>query len=1391
MQSCDIAFWKETIHDEIGSIMGNDMWALSDLPSGCKPLGIDKFKARLVIQSFRRKKGINYFHTHALITRITTIRLLLALAAIHNLVIHQMDVKKTDQNQVDKTKKFLSSRFSMKDMGEADVILGIKIKRVNKEIVITQPHYIEKILKKFNREDCSLVSTLMNLVENFKPNTGKPVDQLEYSRAIGCLMYVMISTRPDIAYAVGRLSRFTSNPSRQYWKAITRVFKYLRGTKDYGVSYVGYPSVLEGYSDASWINHVEDLFSTSGWVFPLGGGAISWASKKQTCITRSTIEFEFVALAAVGKEAEWLRNLIHEIPIWPKPITPISIRCDSAPSMARKYSKIYNGKSRHLGSNANIDDLLVKLLNKLGVNTTSSGTTTGMNLNVANMNASPSLFYYPHPAPHPSIVRSIGPPPGFGYSPITQPGLVQYLSPVPAQQPGPILVPRPPDTSIVRCVWLFCHTYMADGTLSRYKARLVANGSTQLEGVDVDETFSLVVKPGVSVTRDSSRLFLSQKKYALEILDRAHMANCNPSRTPIDTESKLGSDSDPVFYLTLYRSLAALKRILRCVCGALDYELQLFSSSTIELVAYSDANWDGCPTTRRSTSGYYVFIGNNLLSWSSKHQPTISRSSAEAEYRGIANAVVETCWLRKLLRDLHTPLSSATLVYFDNASVVYLSCNLVQHQRTKHIEVDIHFVRDLVAIGQVRCDNRGLSRNLFLPLDNPEHTIRRRSRTDPTLLNDFEMAAEGSGDLPVPDLRTMEELCHLSLNGRGRPIAPIAIQATNFRLKNDMIQQSIKVNGVTDDALSLYLFPHSLTHHATAWFDRLPRNSINTFEQMAKMFIGKYFPPSMVTKLRNEITNFHQRPDESLFKAWECYKLSIDRCPNHNMLPVTQIDTFYNGLTLRHCDTINVVTGGTFMKRRPEECYDLTENMIAYHNDWDTSSQRSESSSSITSSFDLEIIALKAEMAEINKNLMRVLQVNQQVKAVTPNCETCGGPHSFNDCPATVGQTKNVYAAGAYQGNTITNPKEDLKGITTQSGTVYQGPTIPTTSSSLPKVVERETEVTKDTMPPTNNGSTKEVQPLVVQTETPTLNSEPIVAPIIEPVVAPVSASKPNQKPLIPYPSRLHDQKLRDKTNDQREKFFQIFQDLNFNISFVDALILMPKFGSTIKTLLTNKDKLSELARTPLNEHCSAVLLKKLLEKLEDPEKFLIPCDFPRMAECLALADLDHSISRSVGVAEDVFVKVGTFHFPADFVVVDFDADPRVPLILERSFLKTERALIDVFKGELTLRVGKEAITFNLHQTSRYSTNYNDITTNRIDVIDMACEEYSQEVLNFSDVIASGNPTPYYGPIVSTFSSTQTPFGDSDFLLEEGDAFLALEDDPTLPEVDQSYADTE
>nr|GFA21352.1 reverse transcriptase domain-containing protein [Tanacetum cinerariifolium] len=198
------------------------------------------------------------------------------------------------------------------------------------------------------------------------------------------------------------------------------------------------------------------------------------------------------------------------------------------------------------------------------------------------------------------------------------------------------------------------------------------------------------------------------------------------------------------------------------------------------------------------------------------------------------------------------------------------------------------------------------------------------------------MAIEGNGDPPVPDLLNIEELCQPSLNGRGGPISPFSIQATNFGLKNDMIQQV--------------------------------QNSCQ----------------------------FHGLPGDYANKLLDKF------------LHVTQ-SIKVNGVT-------DDALRGTFMKRHPEECYDLIENITTHHKDWDTLSQRSESSSSITSSSNPEIATLKAEVAEIKKNLMRVLQVNQQVKAATPNCETYSGSHSFNDCPAILGQTQNVYVMGACQG---------------------------------------------------------------------------------------------------------------------------------------------------------------------------------------------------------------------------------------------------------------------------------------------------------------------------------------------------------------------------------------
>ncbi|GJX01042.1 reverse transcriptase domain-containing protein [Tanacetum coccineum] len=533
----------------------------------------------------------------------------------------------------------------------------------------------------------------------------------------------------------------------------------------------------------------------------------------------------------------------------------------------------------------------------------------------------------------------------------------------------------------------------------------------------------------------------------------------------------------------------------------------------------------------------------------------------------------------------------------------------------------------------------------------------------------------------------------------------------------------MKQNGVSDDALRLSLFLYSLTHHATAWYDRLPRNSIHSFDEMMRKFLSKYFPPSMVTKLRNEITKFQQEPHESLFEAWERYKLYIDRCPNHNMLLVTQIDTFYIGLTLRNRGTINAAAGGTFMQKTPEECYKLIENMTAHHNHWDTSATRDETSRTISSITTTESPEVVQQLEMMNKNFLDMMRHIQSVKYVSPKCKTCGGPHSFTKCPAINGHTQeaayattgnhNSGGSGSLPSNIVANPRGDVKAITTRSGVAYDGPMIPPTPSPLPKEVERETEATKDKVQATSSESTAHVQPPVVQ------------IPIPEPKIAP----KPNPKPSIPYPSRLNDQKLREKANNQ-------------------------------------------MLNTPLNENCSAVLLKKLPEKLGDPGKFLIPCDFLELDECLSLADLgasinlmplsvwnnlflpeltptrmtlelaNRSVAYSEGVAKYVFIKVGTFYFLANFVVVDYDVDLRVPLILGRPFLRTARALIDVHGEELTLRVNDEAVTFKVGHNSRYSHSS-----------------------------TSGNPTPS-DPIIASSSPSFTPFEGGDFIFKEIETFL-------------------
>nr|GEW81291.1 reverse transcriptase domain-containing protein [Tanacetum cinerariifolium] len=372
----------------------------------------------------------------------------------------------------------------------------------------------------------------------------------------------------------------------------------------------------------------------------------------------------------------------------------------------------------------------------------------------------------------------------------------------------------------------------------------------------------------------------------------------------------------------------------------------------------------------------------------------------------------------------------------------------------------------------------------------------------------------------------------------------------------------------------------------------------------------------------------------------------------------------------------------------------------------------------------------------------------------------CGNRRNLNnDMRSILGSffQNQALTSGTLPSNIVPNPKGKMKAFTTRSGLAYEGPSIPT-NSPLEKVVERETEEITNNEHSNCQGSTAHIQPPVVSISIP----KPDV---------PRTQPRPN----IPYPYRLNDQKLH---------------------------------------------KLFELAKVPLNENCSTMLLKKLPEKLGDPGKFLIPCDFLGIDVHHALADLgasinlmplsiwkklslpeltptrttlelaDRSITRPKGAAEDIFVKVGMFHFPTDFVVVDFKADPRVPLIMRRSFLRTGCALIDVYGEKITLRVNDESVTFNLNQTMRYSSTYDDNSVNRVEVIDISCEEFVQDMLDFQYNSKSSNPTLVSNPsisesefckepIVKSSSPTLTLFGESDFFLEEIEDFLNDESIPT------------
>nr|GEV86281.1 DNA-directed DNA polymerase [Tanacetum cinerariifolium] len=627
---------------------------------------------------------------------------------------------------------------------------------------------------------------------------------------------------------------------------------------------------------------------------------------------------------------------------------------------------------------------------------------------------------------------------------------------------------------------------------------------------------------------------------------------------------------------------------------------------------------------------------------------------------------------------------------------------------------------------------------------NPKGRNRRRSKQR---IEEFNLEELSPPIVMMADQRTLAQLLQAPTEGYEDAIVVSVITADNFELKHGLltlvqnkqffghdkedphahvrcfnkITSTLKFSNVPNTSIKLTLFPFSLEGEAQIWLKKEPPRSIFTWDDL--------------------------RFDESFSEACDRFKDLLRACPHHGFSELHQLDTFYNAFNSKDQDSLNSVDGGNFLDKMPRECLAIIESKSKVRFSRNKPVVAKVSTNTSTSGISLDVAELKDMVKALHIDKKSQNQSPATVKGVEKSCVTCGGAYFYRNFPATDGnvyhdniqefvsqasvvnynqgntsyrpsmmnnqncfiQNQNqgnnfnqgpvyhpsVFQPPAYQAlapqtqgvskedfsayvkfvnsnsastsssgtlpsNTIANPRSDLKAITTRSGVSYDRTQILPLPSFLPKVVENEPEATKDTVNPTNNRSTEDVQPQVVQSESPILTSEPVTSPISEPVIAPVSAPKPNPKSSIPYPSRRNDERNREKANNQIEKFYQIFKNMR------------------------------------------------------DPSKFLIPCDFPGMVECLALADLgasinlmpfsvwkrlplpdltptcmtlelaDRLISHPVGVAEDVYVKVGSFYFLADFIVVDFDADPRVPLILERSFLKTGRALIDMFEDDPT-----------------------------------------------------------------------------------------------------------
>ncbi|GJT71484.1 reverse transcriptase domain-containing protein [Tanacetum coccineum] len=711
---------------------------------------------------------------------------------------------------------------------------------------------------------------------------------------------------------------------------------------------------------------------------------------------------------------------------------------------------------------------------------------------------------------------------------------------------------------MARCEELHQFNRLDENTVIRNKSGLVAKVYAQKEGIDFKESFAPVarlkaVRLFIAYAAHKSFKFTSKKalyglkqaprawydelsnflvskgfskaKLCSKILKKHGMTSCDSIGTPMATKHLDADLSGTPVDQTKYRSMVE----------ALMY-LTASRPDIVHSTCYC-ARYQAKPTEKRLTAVKRIFRylkdsinmglwypkdtgGDKLVSWSSKKQDCTSMSLAEAEYVSLSACYAQVLWLRTQLTDYGFHFDKIPM-FCDSKATIAISCNPVQHSCTKHIDVRYHFIKEQVEkdrwkrISDKRTKNQAKTDKTKHGMDKhgKDKCMRTRSQSrnlnrqqqqaPPAFVEPFNLEEPIENPAPpvvtMDDNRTMAQLLEAPTEGYEDAIVVPEITADNFELKHDGGEGVLR--NVPSTSIKLMLFPFSLEGASRIWLEKEPPRSILTWDDLVSKFINKFFPPSKTTNLRNEITRFQQRFDETFYEAWDRFNDLLRACPHHGFSELHQLDTFYNALNFNDQDSLNSAAGGNFLDKMPRDCLRIIESKAKVRNSRNKPVLAKVSSSTSTPGISSDVVELKDMVKALLLDKKNQSPTPTPVKAAEESCVTCGGTHSYQNCPATNGNVYHdniqesesinlgcsnilAYQAPAYQApapqiqgvskedfqayikandavirnmqtqgsgtlpsNTVTNPKEDLKGITTRSGVAYKDPTIPITSS--------------------------------------------------------------------------------------------------------------------------------------------------------------------------------------------------------------------------------------------------------------------------------------------------------------------------------------------------------